>query len=135
LLACAAPSYPAAGTGSGGIRPGSRRRVAWQSLQKLYELSRKAKIALDCSDQLETKINTLLELYNQDTSSFALYFELNKQASAFLQAGLAIPDNIEGPRMKLIEDLFGSGVTTLYKSVDSIVGDIAQTLKSQLPKE
>lgn len=107
----------------------ARQRSAQQTMQKLREASRKAKVGLNCGDQLEEKVDALLTLFNQDATKFALYFQLGNQASEYYPF---IPKTIEEPRMKVIDEIFGTGADNLSKSADRLVNDIAQVLRNYL---
>lgn len=110
----------------------ARQRSTLQTMQQLHEASRKAKVGLDCGDQLEEKVNALRTLFNQDVINFALYFQLGSQADGYYNLGLSIPKAIEEPRMKFIDEIFGTGADRLYRSVDRLVNDMGQILRSYL---
>ena len=109
-----------------------RQLSALQTLQKLYEEIRKAKVGLDCGDQLEEKVDALRTLFDQDAARFALYFQFGNQASVYYNLGRPIPKTIEEPRMKVIEEIFGTGADNMSKSVDRLVNEIAQILRNYL---
>jgi hypothetical protein len=106
-----------------------RQQSASETLQKLLDLSRRAKYILDHGELVEEKIDALRCLFNEYSLNLDSYLQSSRTAGEHLRIGVSIPKTVEETRMQLFEKLFGSGRDEFLNSVNKVIQETTELLR------